>query len=281
MKNYKLGLLLSFLVASVGGCGIDVPADPPESGVTEVETVTEAGEQIDEKALKLLAKPEKQPELTECQFHASIEGEVNSFASQANPEIESSWQMMAFQLNSSNDAIIDELFVRAAMDAFIRENLLLGAENYHEAIPAEADEPALVECMQKTDRSNADWLNFQINQRGWFTVRQDGRAANFAAWLIVQHADFDVPFQRKVLNLISASDFEKYEAGERYAMLVDRVAVNSGEKQVFATQGSCVAPGNWEPRSTLGDAASVESERALIGLPKLSEYVEKMSSLCN
>ena len=54
-------------------------------------------------------------------------------------------------------------------------------------------------------------------------------------WIIVQHADFDVKLQKTFLEVYGKE--MKLSNPRTYNMLVDRVAVNSGESQVTLSQG--------------------------------------------
>jgi Protein of unknown function (DUF5661) len=61
------------------------------------------------------------------------------------------------------------------------------------------------------------------------TINQSPEATK-AAWLLVQHMDFDVPFQQWFLTHLEPGT-------ENYKFLSDRVNVNTGQPQEFGTQG--------------------------------------------
>lgn len=110
---------------------------------------------------------------------------------------------------------------------------------------------------------------------GWFDISRYGETASQAAWLIVQHADFDPAYQRAMLgNLrprVARGDFQP----RYFGYLIDRVAVNAGELQTYATQGRCVAlPGGvsiWQPFDMIAPDA-VDARRQSIGLEPLTAY---------
>ena len=101
--------------------------------------------------------------------------------------------------------------------------------------------------MDEIDRANTARLKELIKAHGWFTIPKFGKEADKAAWLLVQHADHDVAFQKEVLAILG----DLYPKGEtdphNYAYLFDRVAGHTGDKQRFGTQGKCTGPGKWEP----------------------------------
>jgi hypothetical protein len=54
------------------------------------------------------------------------------------------------------------------------------------------------------DRANASELKELMKEYRWFTVSEFGEKAEGHAWLLVQHADFDVPFQQEVLAILAS-----------------------------------------------------------------------------
>ncbi|MCC7075264.1 MAG: hypothetical protein IT383_28385 [Deltaproteobacteria bacterium] len=126
-------------------------------------------------------------------------------------------------------------------------------------------------------------LSRLIGKSAWITLSRYGEEAAQAAWLIAQHADNDVYFQRDVLarleKLLPSGEVKR----DNYAYLWDRVAVNEGRKQRFGTQGSCTGPGRWEPRE-LEDPARVDALREQFGIARgngtLAQYSARMNELC-
>lgn len=116
----------------------------------------------------------------------------------------------------------------------------------------------------------------------WFTVSEFGKEADKNAWLLVQHADRDLAFQKQVLEVLTGL----YPTGEtnpsNYAYLWDRVAVNSGELQRYGTQGKCAEVGRWEPHPVEAPTEDLEKRRSAVGLQTMAEYRElfKQYGLC-
>jgi hypothetical protein len=129
------------------------------------------------------------------------------------------------------------------------------------------------------DGSRTDRLREIIDEHGWPTFDMVGREGATAAWLIAQHADFDVDFQAEVLGLMHAA----LEAGQadptEVAYLEDRVAVNRGEPQRYGTQVRCRG-GRPEPATPLVDPEAVDARRADVGLDPLADYFEELAEAC-
>ncbi len=114
----------------------------------------------------------------------------------------------------------------------------------------------------------------------WFKVSEFGVIADNNAWVIVQHADLDVPFQKRVLDILRTL----YPVGEtnrsNYAYLEDRVAAIAEKKpQRFGTQGKCVGPGQWEPHP-IQDPVNIDRRRKEMGLGSLAEYKAMFKDIC-
>jgi hypothetical protein len=129
------------------------------------------------------------------------------------------------------------------------------------------------------DESRTDRLREIIDEHGWPTIDMVGREGATAAWLIAQHADFDVDFQAEALGLMRAALEAEQADPTEVAYLEDRVAVNRGQPQRYGTQVRC-RDGRPEPATPLVDAAGVDGLRADVGLQPLAEYYEEFAEGC-
>lgn len=125
--------------------------------------------------------------------------------------------------------------------------------------------------MSEQDRANTAELRRLIAERGWPRRDALGERADDAAWLIVQHADLDLPFQKEVLVLLDGLRRDGGTAPRHYAYLYDRVAVNEGRPQLYGTQGRCEG-GAWvaEP---VDRPEELDARREEMGLMPQAEYV--------
>jgi hypothetical protein len=142
--------------------------------------------------------------------------------------------------------------------------------------PLESSERKALEFLLRVDRaerirSNSEWLRAAIARNGWFDISRYGPEASQAAWLLVQHSDYDPSWQRSVLAMLEpkvrTGDFQP----NYYAYLEDRVAVNAGEAQSFGTQGRCVGKGDWQPFPPK-DPTRLDERRASVGLEPIAKY---------
>jgi len=115
-----------------------------------------------------------------------------------------------------------------------------------------------------------------IAEHGWPTKSMVGGDGTRSAWLLVQHADHDLPFQRKCLALMEGlKDTGEVSSGD-LAYLTDRVRVNAGEPQVYGTQFHIVE-GVRQPQP-ITDREQVDERRKSMGLSTLQEYTQFMNS---
>jgi hypothetical protein len=128
------------------------------------------------------------------------------------------------------------------------------------------------------ERADTAELKELLKLYRWFTVSEFGEKADMHAWVLVQHSDRDPAFQQEVLAILATL----YPSGEtnasNYANLYDRVAMNAGKPQRYGTQGSCAAPGKWEP-SKVEDPAGLDQRRASLGLPAMTAYLQSFNHL--
>ena len=99
----------------------------------------------------------------------------------------------------------------------------------------------------KVDEVNTKRLKEIVSEIGWPTFSKVGENASNGAWLLVQHADKDVEFQKFCLDLMKKvpdGDVRKRDL----AFLEDRVRVNSHLPQIYGTQFYVDDNGNFGPR---------------------------------
>ncbi len=89
---------------------------------------------------------------------------------------------------------------------------------------------------KKIDRSNVLELKKVVKLYGWPDRRLVGVKGELAAWLIAQHADFDIKFQKSCLKYMTASIPSNSNNYKLIAYLTDRILVNEGKRQLYGTQ---------------------------------------------
>ncbi len=124
---------------------------------------------------------------------------------------------------------------------------------------------------QRSDVSNTDRLREIISEHGWPGRSLVGEEGAHHAWLIAQHADRQLDFQREALELLTDA-VRRGEAAQRdLAYLTDRVRMNEGREQVYGTQIAEVKDGNGVPWP-VEDPTNLDARRAAVGLPPFEEY---------
>lgn len=156
----------------------------------------------------------------------------------------------------------------------VRDQWLLSWARPENTALANALAPYRTALIAQTVRAHAAQLRSILDRIGWFDIPIHGEAASQAAWLIIQHADHDPAWQRAMLSVLTPRAANGRFQPRYLAYLTDRVAVNAGEPQTYATQGGCAGPGNWQPRTML-DPANVGTRRASVGLGPLADYIAR------
>lgn len=130
------------------------------------------------------------------------------------------------------------------------------------------------------DSLNTEGLKGLLKHHDWFKISEFGAEADQAAWLLAQHADRDLGFQRQVLSILERLLPSGETSGSNYAYLYDRVAIAEHRPQRFGTQGRCVGPGRWEPWPS-EDPRNLQARRDTMGLGPLEENIRRVSLQCH
>jgi hypothetical protein len=146
---------------------------------------------------------------------------------------------------------------------------------------AEADQAERTgKVITNNDVLRTDRLRDVMDKHGWPDARLVGADGASAAWLVAQHADHDVAFQRRALELMCPAVAAGTADATELAYLEDRVAVNSGRAQIYGTQFGGCEDGRPVPRP-LADDAGVHERRAKVGLQPLDEYLAQFQDACD
>jgi hypothetical protein len=130
------------------------------------------------------------------------------------------------------------------------------------------------------DKENTAEMKKLLSVHDWFKISDFGERTDKRAWLLVQHADLDLSFQKEVLAVLT----KLYQKGEtnksNYAYLYDRVkAIGEKTPQRYGTQGQCVGPGKWEPHE-IEDSKNVDNRRKKMGMVSMKEYKSWFKNIC-
>lgn len=132
----------------------------------------------------------------------------------------------------------------------------------------------------KVQRVNTERLKRIVEKYGWPTIDLVGEKASRHAWLVIQHADHNVRFQKKCLALMQ--EIYKHTpqsiSKENIAFLTDRVLVNTNRKQLFGTQFYVNKKKIFTYRP-VKDFKTLDQRRKAHGIPPFREYREAMKSV--
>lgn len=129
------------------------------------------------------------------------------------------------------------------------------------------------------DHENTEAVKRHVLAWGWPTISDFGARHAGIAWLLVQHADQDVAFQKKCLRLMEPLVPIKEVSGPNYAYLYDRVARNTGRPQRYGTQLS-FREGKMSLQET-EDVKNLDKRRRSVGLGPVREYIRVAEEFYN
>lgn len=130
-----------------------------------------------------------------------------------------------------------------------------------------AQRDALQQRWRTVDSENLKQYKKIIAACGWPKTSKDSHSA----WLLAQHADSDIAFQRLAKGLLEASVKAGIAAPRDLAYLADRIAANEGRPQEYGTQFSQTDRCHLV-LELVDDQQLVNRRRMAIGLQSLEEY---------
>ena len=144
------------------------------------------------------------------------------------------------------------------------------------AIPTAPSASAL-DFLSQIHRRKSDSLKAIVAESGMPTLRNAAPNAVAAAFMIVQHADYDPELQLQCHSLmVSAAKKGEMPLGF-VAFLTDKILTNNGKHQRFGTQIREVSNGSFVPKS-LEDPDNVDVLREQVGLGEnLSDYFQRVN----
>src|SRR5262249_17953977 len=95
----------------------------------------------------------------------------------------------------------------------------------HALIESKTPNAELRKKTEEIDKRNMAWLKGVVAKHGWPGKSLVGEEGAHNAWLLVQHADRDRPFQKRCLELLKDAVQKGEAAGKDLAYLTDRVLV--------------------------------------------------------
>ena len=131
--------------------------------------------------------------------------------------------------------------------------------------------------IDSVDQIHTARMKTLVDAHGWPGTDLVGPEGANAAFLLVQHADHDLAFQKRCLTLLREAFANEQAPGRQVALLTDRVRVAEGQPQLYGTQaqlqnGEIV----FQP---IEDSLQVNARRAEMGLMPIEEYEQRMREM--
>ncbi len=171
-----------------------------------------------------------------------------------------------------------EMFLQGAKSAIAKNGCLQVNHELQEEILAmqREDQAARAKNMQnlfeEIDKKHNPRLKEIIATFGWPAMRLVGIKGSSAMWLLVQHQDRDVAFQKECLWLLKDAVTKQDAQYRHYAYLLDRVRMNDNLPQVYGTQW-IQKEGNFV-LYTVEDLENLNQRRFEAGLVSIEEYID-------
>jgi hypothetical protein len=176
-------------------------------------------------------------------------------------------QLAAWEASLGQPQLRRELLAMVEADQAGRKQLMALERGSPEAM-------ALSKELIDLDKQHTQALKVAVAKYGWPGKSMVGEDGAQAAWLLVQHADLDVAFQKQALALMEPMVASGEVTAANYAYLYDRVAVAEKRPQRYGTQFG--DQGEPEP---IEDEAHVDERRKQVGLGTMAEYREQMRKM--
>ena len=129
-----------------------------------------------------------------------------------------------------------------------------------------------------TFKNHISILKEIIKKHGVVTFDLVGKKSSDNFFILVQHSDSDVKFQKCYLKKAKKYVKRKQLSASLFAYLTDRVNINSGKPQIYGTQLKYDTPGVPSPKK-IKDPKNVNKRRAAVGLEPIEEYLKSMIEL--
>lgn len=176
--------------------------------------------------------------------------------------------------NPSNPGLTAEIDRLFSIDQGVQNEIVTAFQNG--AAPEKVNQ--LVRKEMETFKKNIPVLKEIIRKHGFPTYKLVGIEASKRFFVMVQHSDADIEFQKLCLKKAEKFVKTKQVSTENYAYLTDRVSINSGNPQVYGTQLDYDTAGKAVAKNVI-DPINLNKRRASVGLGTIEDYLEMATKL--
>jgi len=167
-----------------------------------------------------------------------------------------------------------ELLERLKKDQEIRKNpevLKIFSQPPEKIRDTKTSDNSALQKMLRIDKENREWLKGIVKKHGWPGKTLVGSDGAKAAFLLVQHASRDLPFQKQCLKLMQSAPKGEVAPAD-IAYLFDRTRLAEKKKQRYGTQVE-LKNGKWVVEGEVEDPEHLDQRRKEVGLPPIKEYL--------
>ena len=129
--------------------------------------------------------------------------------------------------------------------------------------------------LEKMDRRNTKFAKSVIRVHGWPSRSLVGKRCATAFFLLVQHADHDLVFQKKCLGILKKAARIGEAQWRHFALLYDRVLIHERKKQLYGTQFQTLPDGTTNP-FPIARPKFLNSRRRSLGMNSFKEECRHM-----
>lgn len=125
-------------------------------------------------------------------------------------------------------------------------------------------------------QNNQIKIEAYLDKYGYLGFNEIGEQSSDILWLVAQHSDKNINFQKRVLKELKIQVDKKNAKASNYAYLYDRVKINSNEMQYYATQVEYNKLGQAIPKKLM-DSINIDVRRVQYSLKPLKEYLNLLT----
>lgn len=133
--------------------------------------------------------------------------------------------------------------------------------------------------MREIDRKNIKEIKKIVKEYGWPVKSLVGAKASARAWLLIQHADRDLKFQKMCLGLIKKAAKRHDVSKWQIAYLTDRILMNQKKKQIYGTQIKLNKKTKEIIPHSIKDSKNLDKLRKSFGLEPFEKYIKKLTEI--
>ena len=177
------------------------------------------------------------------------------------------------QAQSNIDTLlVKELQLRFEADQLAARNSVPPASHSHLSLK---EWNATKDSIYRSNQLRAEQI---LNKYGYPGYDVLGKSGAYLFFALVQHSDHDPEFQKRALNMMRQEVEYQNANPQDFAFLSDRVALNTGGKQIYGTQVTYnLISGKASPRPTI-DPDQINERRAKVGLEPIETYLADMTA---